>query len=742
MNAPGALGVLTSGGDAPGMNAVVRAVVSSGIHHGLKIFGINEGFQGLVEGWIQPLSLEQVGGILQHAGTILGTARCQPFREFEGRVKAATNLFQYNIDKLIVVGGDGSLTGAEVLRREWSTLLATQGVEKPTPLTLVGLVGSIDNDFVGIDLTIGTDSALHRIIEAIDALSGTAASHQRTFIVEVMGRNCGYLALMSALATAADGVFIPEQPPARGWEIQLCETLKQGRAAGRRDSIVIVAEGAIDQSGQPITSAYVREILETRLKQDVRVTILGHVQRGGVPSAFDRLMATRLGDGAVQRALRNDGGAVVLGLHDYHLIERDLVQCVEATRAVTAAINRRDYDAALALRGPQMGAAWETYNTLSRIQLRPVTQTGRLAIIHLGEPAPGMNTAVRAATRLALEKGWRVWGVHNGARGLFNGEGRELSWMSVKGWSSLGGAELGTDTGIFDHERVDELAHRLAALDIRALLIIGGLAGYRFAEQLQRYQGACSALKLPVLCLPATIDNNLPGTDISLGADTALNSIVSALDKIKQSAVAMRRVFVVEVMGGECGYLALLSALASGAEGAYLPEQGISIADIAADVERLRQRFKEGKRLGLLIRGEGATTMYPTAFLAALLQQESQGQFEARAVILGPLQQGGDPSPLDRILATRFADAAVTHLLKQHQLAGYRGDFMGLHRGKTQFFPLTTLSQMLDSSGNRPKHQRWCDLFLLTRRLAYPNICVTAAHEPTPLGVLKSPHHH
>ena len=157
---------------------------------------------------------------------------------------------------------------------------------------IAGLVGSIDNDMIGTDMTIGADSALHRIVEAIDAIASTAASHQRSFVVEVMGRHCGYLALMSAIAGGADYVFIPENPPDPGWEDDLCELLKNGRAAGRRNSIVIVAEGAHDSQNTPITSDYVRQVLEERLGEDTRVTILGHVQRGGAPSAFDRSMSS------------------------------------------------------------------------------------------------------------------------------------------------------------------------------------------------------------------------------------------------------------------------------------------------------------------------------------------------------------------------------------------------------------------------------------------------------------------
>ena len=173
---------------------------------------------------------------------------------------------------------------------------------------IAGLVGSIDNDMIGTDMTIGADSALHRIVEAIDAIASTAASHQRSFVVEVMGRHCGYLALMSAIAGGADYVFIPENPPDPGWEADLCELLKNGRAAGRRNSIVIVAEGAHDSQNTPITSDYVRQVLEDRLGEDTRVTILGHVQRGGAPSAFDRSMSSLLGYAAVEGGDGRDEG--------------------------------------------------------------------------------------------------------------------------------------------------------------------------------------------------------------------------------------------------------------------------------------------------------------------------------------------------------------------------------------------------------------------------------------------------
>src|SRR5215217_4405141 len=312
------IGILTSGGDAQGMNAAVRAVIRTALDRGVEIYAIYEGYQGLLDDgdYIRKMTWDSAGGILQLGGTIIGSARCDEFRTREGRRVAAKNLIKSGIDGLIIIGGDGSLTGANIFRQEWPSLIVelveageiTAEEAKAHPnLSVVGLVGSIDNDFSGTDMTIGTDTALHRITEAVDAITSTAASHQRTFVVKVMGRNCGYLALMGALACGADWVLIPEAPPdVDNWQDVLVERLRAGRKAGRRDSIVILAEGARDRNGNYIGSSDVQRALEDRLKEEVRVTMLGHVQRGGRPSAFDRTLATLMGHEAVNTILNTE----------------------------------------------------------------------------------------------------------------------------------------------------------------------------------------------------------------------------------------------------------------------------------------------------------------------------------------------------------------------------------------------------------------------------------------------------
>jgi len=409
-NGQQSLAVLTSGGDAQGMNAAVRAVVRTALDKGVEVYTIYEGYQGLVEGGerIKRATWDSVGGILQRGGTMIGTARCQDFRTREGRKRAARNLLARGIDKLVIIGGDGSLTGAQIFRQEWPGLLeelVASGSISPEiasrhPFLLItGLVGSIDNDMFGTDMTIGADSALHRITAAVDAISSTAASHQRTFVVKVMGRNCGYLALMAALATGADWVLIPENPPAvDNWEEIMSQRLKAGRQAGRRDSIVILAEGAQDRHGNYIGSSHVAQALEKYMGEEVRVTVLGHVQRGGAPSAFDRNLGTLLGHAAVETILNSppDSEPQLIGLRGNRITSSPLIECVDKTHSVAAAIENHDYDKAMELRGGSFKEAFQTLRTMLRALPHP-PQPGqkilRLAIMHSGSPAPGMNTS-------------------------------------------------------------------------------------------------------------------------------------------------------------------------------------------------------------------------------------------------------------------------------------------------------------------------------------------------------------
>ncbi|GIV66224.1 MAG: 6-phosphofructokinase [Chloroflexota bacterium] len=285
------IAVLTSGGDAPGMNAAIRAVVRTAAIRGWEVYGVRNGYEGLIDGKIFPLGARDVGGILQRGGTILGSARSPEFKTEAGQLKAIRSLNQFGIEGLVVIGGNGSQTGSLALHRHG--------------FPVVGVASTIDNDLYGSDITIGVDTALNIALEAIDRLKITASSHQRAFLVEVMGRDCGYLALMASIAGGAEAVVIPEvevDPE------EIAQRLVRAYERGKAHAIVVVAEGAKYNATK--LGSYFEKHRE-RLGFDLRVTILGHVQRGGDPGAYDRILASRLGAGAVEALERGEYGVLV-----------------------------------------------------------------------------------------------------------------------------------------------------------------------------------------------------------------------------------------------------------------------------------------------------------------------------------------------------------------------------------------------------------------------------------------------
>jgi 6-phosphofructokinase 1 len=289
--APKTIAVLTSGGDAPGMNAAIRAVTRAALYQGWQVYGVRHGYTGLIEGQFLQFTARSVGGIIQQGGTMLGSARCAEFMTDEGRRKALRQMAQHGVEGLVVIGGNGSQTGA--------FHLAEMG------FPVVGVASTIDNDLVGSDLTIGVDTALNVALEAIDRLKITASSHERAFLVEVMGRKCGYLALMAGIAGGAEIVIIPEIETAPE---QVAEELGRAYDLGKAHALGVVAEGA--RHDVRSLAAYFKEH-QARIGFDVRVTTLGHVQRGGAPTAYDRILASRLGAGAVATLARGETGVVV-----------------------------------------------------------------------------------------------------------------------------------------------------------------------------------------------------------------------------------------------------------------------------------------------------------------------------------------------------------------------------------------------------------------------------------------------
>ncbi|XP_004409402.1 ATP-dependent 6-phosphofructokinase, platelet type isoform X5 [Callorhinus ursinus] len=737
-----AIGVLTSGGDAQGMNAAVRAVVRMGIYVGAKVYFIYEGYQGMVDGGrnIVEASWESVSSILQVGGTIIGSARCKAFRTREGRLRAAHNLVQRGITNLCVIGGDGSLTGANIFRKEWSGLLeelAQNGeidkeqVQKHSYLNVVGMVGSIDNDFCGTDMTIGTDSALHRIIEVVDAIMTTAQSHQRTFVLEVMGRHCGYLALVSALACGADWVFLPESPPEEGWQENMCIKLSENRARKKRLNIIIVAEGAIDTQNKPITSEQIKELVVKQLGYDTRVTILGHVQRGGTPSAFDRILASRMGVEAVVALLQAtpETPACVVSLSGNQAVRLPLVECVQMTQDVQRAMDERRFKDAVRLRGRSFESNLNTYKRLA-IKLpddQIVKSNCNVAIINVGAPAAGMNAAVRSAVRVGIADGHKMLAIYDGFEGFAKGQIKEIGWGDVGGWTGQGGSILGTKRTL-PGKSLEDIAAQMRKHSINALLIVGGFEAYLGLLELSAARDKYEELCVPMVMVPATVSNNVPGSDFSIGADTALNTITDTCDRIKQSASGTkRRVFIIETMGGYCGYLANMGGLAAGADAAYIFEEPFDIRDLQSNVEHLTEKMKTTIQRGLVLRNESCNENYTTDFIYQLYSEEGKGVFDCRKNVLGHMQQGGAPSPFDRNFGTKISARAMQWISTKLKEAPGKGKrfmsddsicVLGISKRNLLFQPVAQLRQETDFEHRIPKEQWWLKLRPLMKILA------------------------
>ncbi|NXF47732.1 PFKAP protein, partial [Oceanites oceanicus] len=724
-----AIGVLTSGGDAQGMNAAVRAVVRMGIYVKAKVYFVYEGYQGMVDGGdnIVEVSWESVSSILQVGGTVIGSARCKSFRTREGRLQAAYNLVQRGITNLCVIGGDGSLTGANLFREEWSGLLEElaqkgkideEAVKKYAYLNIVGMVGSIDNDFCGTDMTIGTDSALHRIIEVVDAIMTTAQSHQRTFVLEVMGRHCGYLALVSALACGADWVFIPEYPPEEGWEDSMCVKLSENRARKKRLNIIIVAEGAIDCHNKPITSEKVKDLVVQRLGFDTRVTILGHVQRGGTPSAFDRILASRMGVEAVLALLEATPAtpACVVSLSGNQAVRLPLMECVQMTQEVQKAMDEGRFVEAVRLRGRSFENNLNTYKLLSH--KKPDAELPKtnfnVAVLNVGAPAAGMNAAVRAAVRVGITEGHKMFAVIDGFEGFARGKIKEISWGDVGGWTGQGGSILGTKRTL-PAKYLEKIADQMRTNNINALMVIGGFEAYLGLLELSAAREKYDEFCVPMVMVPATVSNNVPGSDFSIGADTALNTITDV--SLFWCVCLLTKQFWLKLTKlARTGYFCR-------------PELWkCNLENDTANVEHLTEKMKTSIQRGLVLRNENCNENYTTDFIYQLYSEEGKGVFDCRKNVLGHMQQGGAPSPFDRNFGTKISAKAMQWISKKLKETYRKGKvfantddsvcLLGMRRRNLVFQPVAELKNETDFVHRIPKEQWWLKLRPLMKILA------------------------
>ncbi|KAJ5910675.1 hypothetical protein N7504_005318 [Penicillium tannophilum] len=519
----------------------------------------------------------------------------------------------------------------------------------------------------------------------------------------------------------------------------MCAVITKNRKErGKRRTIVIVAEGAQDRHLNKIGSSTIKDILTERLGLDTRTTVLGHTQRGGAACAYDRWLSTLQGVEAVRAVLEMSpqSPVPVITIRENKIMRTPLMDAVQATKDVTAKIHAKDFDAAMNERDAEFKEYYHAYLNTStpdhpKMSL-PENKRMRIAIIHVGAPAGGMNQATRGAVAYCLTRGHTPLAIHNGFPGLVRHHAdkpissvREVKWLESDSWVNEGGSDIGTNRSL-PSEDMEGTAKCFELYKFDAVFVVGGFEAFTAVSQLRQARDKYDAFKIPLIVLPATISNNVPGTEYSLGSDTCLNTLIDFCDAIRQSASSSRRrVFVIETQGGKSGYIATTAGLAVGAVAVYIPEEGIDIKMLSRDIDFLRDNFirdKGANRAGkIILRNECASSTYTTQFVADMFKEEAKGRFESRAAVPGHFQQGGKPSPMDRVRALRMSIKCMQHI---ESYAGKSRDaiaadplsaaVIGVKGSQVLFSPMGGADGLeeteTDWARRRPKAEFWLEL--------------------------------
>jgi len=495
--------------------------------------------------------------------------------------------------------------------------------------------------------------------------------------VEVMGRNCGYLAVMAALTTASDYVIIPEVPLPTNWRDTINDRIDRIRR-NRKRFVIVVAEGARDEENNLITANDVKEALSIK-SRDVRTTILGHVQRGGSPTAIDRIISVLLSDKAVNRAFElaemcrqtNPDSTPEAEVAVWRKGTCELVllkEAVAACRAVQRALDNKDFVAALNLRGDTYKQVFKIYCTLQRpFEDIPQQhrQSLRIAVMHIGGVSPGMNDSLRSCVRWGVSRGHQMFGVRNGFTGLVAGDLKPLDYQCVDHICGWAGAWLGTRRS-FRAQDFSSVSRVIEEHRIDGLVMIGGWDGYLCMIAINDNRSIYKGFRnLRLVCVPCSISNNLPCTQWSVGSDTSLNIVTNCVDMLRASAAASTRVFFVDILG-TTGYQAVFGGMAGGVEGLQILEEAPSLESLSQDLKVIKNSFKRGKEKAVILHSESLSlqSVFTLQFLKGLFEQNSSGLFDVRTVELGHLQNGGSPTPQDRLLGTMMGTESIHALEK------------------------------------------------------------------------------
>nr|AGE95918.1 6-phosphofructokinase [Encephalitozoon cuniculi] len=799
------IAIVTSGGDAPGMNSAIKSIIRTGIKWGASVYGVYNGYDGLINNSIRRLSWDTETYCSSQGGTVLLSARSLKFREKDGRKLAVLNMVRKRINCMVILGGDGSMEGAAILRDEFKGHLreliregkisardlqkmrisriglekGSEEKEQPTTdgsgvsysdfygkpecykenpvvhdlnssddvsedlqadvclgentgpddvekyvygLKIVGIPSTIDNDIWGAPVSLGEDTAIHRVVEAIDHLMSTMKSHSRTFVIEVMGRRCGWIALMSSLASAADYALLPEAPAE--WRVEMIETLRIAKKCGKSGIFVIVAEGAVEKDGTPISASQVVEEID-RAGMEVRLLKLGHIQRGGPTSAQDRIYGTLLGIRAVEILLGPMRDPVMISIFRDEVSEVELKKVIEKNRAIKSLQERRMFDEILRNRSNFFRLAYSYFRKSlvgvesaggcvcnskkgHEVEHRrgqdpcPDTFSGkvRIGIMQFGQRSSGMNAALNAAVQYSLMVGAEPFYIPNGFEGLVNSQLIRPRLYEFSSDVNNGGSAI----GVGSNEEVDAglIQKKLDESKLDSLIVIGGSKALHIIKELRG---------VSIVLIPASSYNNIPGIDISIGADTALNAVLKVSDVSKLNSFAYKNnVFVVEIGGGNCGYLSLMGGIAAGAFEVFIPERKYLIGHLSEAAQRLRMKFREKTRRGIVIfRNERTFRSISTKSFCEILKTDSGDLFETDYSILGHIQQGQNPSPIDRINAAILGIEAID-LCRQKCGIGV----LGFSEDRIKFTKIEEVLKEFDHELDREKNPYW---------LKYSGIC-------------------
>ena len=662
------IAIMTSGGDAPGMNAALKGAVRAALNEGWEVYGIRDAYKGLVTGgdYITPLDWVDVNYSFREGGTFLGSAR---FNDLKGntpdavelRQQALLNLKNLGINGLIVIGGDGSLNGAQSLHDTLKELGEKSARFAGMDLPIVGIPGSIDNDIPYTDMSIGADTTLNTIVECIDKLRDTATSHQRVIIVEVMGRRRGYLAVLSGLATGADRAFIREEKIGQKELNTMLSTLRDSFSHGQKAGIIVRAEGAA------FSTNFIKETIDVLLepKREVRETVLGHLQRGGTPTVFERSLAIRMGVMAIDLLKKKFKQPQMVGLNQNRLKNTSLEKIIK-TAASTQFQDKLSPN------------TLSSFSLSKKLEKPPEGIDGKLSIAILtdGNNVSGMNMAIRAVARLAINKGIDVKGIKGGFAGLLKGPVNiiSLDWAMLEMKSILrrAGTLLGVSPDLFGltKENAVNIKKTLKNSNINGIIVIGNKQTYDHANML------VEAVNIPIVGIPADLNCNLPGTDWVVGMDSALNDLLRGIDRAADAAHVKGKITIIHIKGEFCTCGIMSAALSGGVEGLIIDDgtgkEGIesfkkSINDRISEIKKLIDMGKSSATIILFSRqsekGVDSLGLLKNTIAAAEIKME------LNVIPLETSYSGIVPTAFDRVLGKRLGEKAFLSLINKMENA-------------------------------------------------------------------------